>query len=117
MSDWEDRKTRKVVVPATMEGQRMPHGVSRNMKHMSVIACVSSAGESLPLYVVMSQLRKRGVRFGRDLILKSNSRPYVNAEIFPDFIGSVFLKAFMRMITRFVTSLQFCIWNKRLMEL
>jgi hypothetical protein len=99
MSDWEDRKTRKVFVPATMEGQTIHHGVSRNVKYISMIACVSAAGESLPPDVVTSQnfppvqeqLRKHGVRFGRNLILKSNSRTYVNAEIFPDDIRSVFL--------------------------
>jgi hypothetical protein len=99
MLDWEDRQTRKVVVPATMEGQTIHHGVSRNVKHISVIACLSAAGESLPPYIVTSQnsspvqeqLRKHGVRFRRDLILKSNSRPYINAGIFLDYIRSVFL--------------------------
>jgi hypothetical protein len=82
-----------------MEGQTIHHGVSRNVKHISVIACVSADGESLPPHIVTSQnsspvqeqLRKHGVRFGRDLTLKSNSSPYVNAEIFLDYIRSVFL--------------------------
>jgi hypothetical protein len=69
------------------------------VKHISAIACVSAAGESLPPYIVTSQnslpvqeqLRNYGVRFGRDLILKSNSRTNVNAEIFLDDIRRVFL--------------------------
>jgi hypothetical protein len=105
ISDWEDRKTRKVVVPATMEGHTIHHGVSRNVKHISVIACVSAFGESLPPYILTSQnsspvqeqLRKPGVRLGRDLILKSHSRPYVNAEIFLDYISSVFLPYVIRL--------------------
>jgi hypothetical protein len=71
VSDLEDRKTRKVVVPATMEGQTIHHGISRNVKYISVIACVLAVGESLPTYIVTSQnsspvqeqLRKHGVRF------------------------------------------------------
>jgi hypothetical protein len=58
-----------------------------------------AAGESLKPYIITSpnsspvqkQLRKHGVRFGRELILRSNHRPYVNGEIFLDFIKTVFL--------------------------
>jgi hypothetical protein len=45
MSDLEDRKTKNVVVPGTMEGQTIHHGASRHVKHVSVIACVSAARE------------------------------------------------------------------------
>jgi hypothetical protein len=47
ISDWEDRKTRDVVAPGTMDGGPIHHAVSRNVKHISVIACLSTAGESL----------------------------------------------------------------------
>jgi hypothetical protein len=47
ISDWEDRTTRRVGVAATMDGRSIHHVVSRNVKHISVIACVSAAGESL----------------------------------------------------------------------
>jgi hypothetical protein len=40
---------------------------------------------------VQKQLRKQLVPFGRDLILKSNDRPYVSAEIFLDDIKIMFL--------------------------
>jgi hypothetical protein len=40
---------------------------------------------------VQEQLRQQGVRFRRDLILKSNWRPYVNAEIFLEDVTTVFL--------------------------
>jgi hypothetical protein len=60
---------------------------------------VSAAGESLMPYIITSQnspavqeqLRQHGVRFGRVLILKSNHWPYVNAEIFLEYIRTVFL--------------------------
>jgi hypothetical protein len=37
ISDLEDRETRKVIVPGAMDGQRIHHAVSRNVKHPSVI--------------------------------------------------------------------------------
>jgi hypothetical protein len=60
---------------------------------------MSAAGESRMPYRVTSensssvqeQLRKQGVRFGKDLILKSDRRPYVNTKIFLDDIKIVFL--------------------------
>jgi hypothetical protein len=47
ISDWEDCKTKKVIALAAMFGQTIHHGVSRRVKHISVIACLSAAGESL----------------------------------------------------------------------
>jgi hypothetical protein len=64
-----------------------------------VIACLSAAGASLPLYIVTSeespalreQLKKRGVRFVQDFILKSCVKAYLNAEIFQEYVMAVFL--------------------------
>jgi hypothetical protein len=74
ISDWEERNTETVQIPAAMLGQTMHHGVSRNVKHISVIGCVPAAEESLLPYIVTSQnsstvrkhLKKQGVRFGGD---------------------------------------------------
>jgi hypothetical protein len=90
ISDWEDRKMRNVVVMATMRGQMIHHGISRTVKHISVIAYVSAACESPTPYIISSedcalvqeQLKKHDVRFGRDLASKLNRKPYMTAEIF-----------------------------------
>jgi hypothetical protein len=97
--DWEDGKMKTVIVPATMRGQTIHHEISRTMKHVSVIACISAAGESLIPYIITSQaptsvqerLKKEGVRFGTNFVLRSNPSPYINAEIFLDSIWTVFL--------------------------
>jgi hypothetical protein len=60
---------------------------------------MSTAGESLMPYVVMSQnslpvreaLKKRGMHLGTDLILKHRTKPYINVEIFADSIHNVFI--------------------------
>jgi hypothetical protein len=44
ISDWEDRKTNKVIAPAAMFGKKMHYGISRNAKHISVLAYRSAAG-------------------------------------------------------------------------
>jgi RecJ-like exonuclease len=55
ISDWEDHKTTKVIVPAAMLGRTIHYGASRNMKHISTIACLSDAPESVLPYIVVSQ--------------------------------------------------------------
>jgi hypothetical protein len=99
ISDWEYRKTKKVVVPAAMLGQMIHHKVSRKVKHISVIVCVSAAGASLLPDIVTSQnspvvqehLKKPGFCFGREPILTFNQKPYINAGIFLDDIRTIFL--------------------------
>jgi hypothetical protein len=70
-SDWEDHKTKTktCIVPATMRGQTIHHEISRTVKHISLIACISAAGESFTPYIITSQaptsvqerLKKEGV--------------------------------------------------------
>jgi hypothetical protein len=77
----------------------MHHGIARNVKDIAMIASVFAAGESLTLYIITSQsslsvreqLKKHGVRFGTDLIMKLNAKPYINADIFFDYVQTVFL--------------------------
>jgi hypothetical protein len=84
ISDWEDRKTRNAVVPATIDGQTIHHAVSRNVKYISGIVYMSAAWESLIPDIMASQNsspvqeqpRTHCVRLGRDLILSSNHRAY-----------------------------------------
>jgi hypothetical protein len=111
ISDWEDRKTKIVIVPPTMRGQAIHHEISRTVKHISVIACVSAAGESFTPYIITSQaptsvqerLKKEDVRFGTDFVLRSNPKPDINAEILLDCIRTVFLLnlAELRMLDEF----------------
>jgi hypothetical protein len=99
VSEWEDRKDRKVVIPRALSGQTIYHRVSRNLKHISVITCISTAGKSLTPYIVTSQdsesfCRKliiRGVRLGVDRVLRQRSKPYVNAILFLEYVNNIFI--------------------------
>jgi hypothetical protein len=55
ISDWEDRQTKKVIVPLSAREQTIHHKINRGLKHVSIIACVSAGGESLTPSVVTSQ--------------------------------------------------------------
>jgi hypothetical protein len=63
-----------------------------------MIACAPAAGESLTPYIIASQdcssvreqVKKHGVRFGTDLIMKSDAKPYIDAEIFLDYVQTAF---------------------------
>jgi hypothetical protein len=50
---------------------------------------------SSPLH---EDLRKHSVHFGRDLLLKSNQRPYINADFFLDYIRTVSLTYLARLL-------------------
>jgi hypothetical protein len=99
ISEWEDRKQKKVIVPTTMIGEPIHHSVSKSVKHISVIACVSAAGESLIPFIVTSQmsdnilkrLMSRDVRMGVDFLLRQRSKPYVSRKLFLEYIKKIFL--------------------------
>jgi hypothetical protein len=81
ISDWEDRTSKPVIVPTAMRSQTIHHKIHRNLKHVSVIACVSASGQSVIPYIVISQdalsvrenLKKRGVRFWTAFILQDRT--------------------------------------------
>jgi hypothetical protein len=52
--EWEDRSERRVIVVSTMRGQIIYHAVHRNLKHISVVACISPAGEYMTPFLVCS---------------------------------------------------------------
>jgi hypothetical protein len=99
ISEREDRTSTSVIVSKSMSAQKIHHKINRNLKRVPVIARISAAGESLTPYFVSSQgpppirenLKKRGVRFCIDFILKARSKPCINAEFFLDYIRTVFL--------------------------
>jgi hypothetical protein len=99
MSEWEDRKQKKMIVSTTMIGEPIHHGVSRSVKHISVISCVSAAGESLTPFIMTSQmsdnilkrLMSRVVRMEVDFLLRQRSKPYVSRKLFLKYIKTIFL--------------------------
>jgi hypothetical protein len=83
ISEWEDPVARKVIVPVSMSGRTIHHGVHRNLKHRSVVCCVLASGESMTAFVISSQvidsvierLKTDGLRIGVDLIFERRQKP------------------------------------------
>jgi hypothetical protein len=55
ISDWADRKPKKVVVPMTATSHSIHHRVSRNLKHISIVTCIFVSGGCLTPYMITSQ--------------------------------------------------------------
>jgi hypothetical protein len=111
MPDEDDRQPKKMVVSITTPLHSIHRRLSRSVKHISVVACISTNGACLTPYVVTSQdsaavrrdLEADGMQIGRHSILKSRRKPSVNAELFEDYLRSVFLPDLM--MIRFVKDL------------
>jgi hypothetical protein len=88
--DWEDRKPKKVAVPIAVAAHNIHHRISRDVKHISIVTCISAGGACFAPYVVTSQdsaavhraLEAIGMQIGKQLILKRRAKPYVNADLF-----------------------------------
>jgi hypothetical protein len=99
ISDWEDRKPKKVVVPITVATHDIHHRMSRNVKHISIVKSISAGGACLTPYVVTSQesatfhraLEATGIQIGKHVILKQRAKPYVNVDLFENSVRTAFL--------------------------
>jgi hypothetical protein len=81
-----------VVVPRIAALDSVHHRLSRSLKHIPVVACISASAVCLTPYVVTSQdsaavrrdLETDGMQVGRHLMLKHRDEPYVNAQLVED---------------------------------
>jgi hypothetical protein len=97
MSGWEDRKEKKVIVPAMMDTQTIHHRTSRSVRHISIITCITAVGEFLTPYIVTSQdfdaIRRKlmscGVRLGVGFALRHRSKSYVSERLFLEYINII----------------------------
>jgi hypothetical protein len=107
ISEWEDRAPQKVILPVSITNQTIHHGVHRNLKHMSVICCVSAAGEFLTPFVVSSPVKDKiietlkieGFRMGLDMVLEHRQKADVTATLFQQHITSVLIPLIERLRT------------------
>jgi hypothetical protein len=98
ISEWEDRKPRKVIILITIESQLVHHTISLHLKHLSIITCIFTGGQCIIHYMVMSQdsklvrsaVMETGLRIGTYLVLRQRIKPYINAEFFAEYIWIVF---------------------------
>jgi hypothetical protein len=88
VNEWEDCIERQIIVSSTMRGQMIYHGLHCNLKHISVVVCISTSEEHMTLFFVCSQvndllgrrLKTKGFRMGLDSILERRNKPYMNSQ-------------------------------------
>jgi hypothetical protein len=94
ISQWENKVEKKVIVPSAVGDQMIFHSVHRNSKHISIVACISAAGEHMTLFMVCSRLHGtverllelRGFRLGVELIVGKRDKPYMDSQLFYEYI-------------------------------
>jgi hypothetical protein len=82
VSEWEDRKPKRVVISTSVIGQTIHHGVNRNPKHVTIVTCVAASGEHLIPYLITPQdspalhddLERHGIEFDRHLTIKGRQK-------------------------------------------
>jgi hypothetical protein len=83
------------------------HGIHHNLKQISVICCVSAAGESsIPFTIfsqvndkVIKQLKFERLRMGVDMIPEHRQKPYVTAALFQEYVTTVLIPFIERLQT------------------
>jgi hypothetical protein len=96
LSDWEERKPKPVLVPATMEDTTFHYPVDRGIRHQTLLCCVSASGDAYcPLLVCSraeaSSVFEMGVREDIDLKIKIQPSPYINKELFLEYLRDAFI--------------------------
>jgi hypothetical protein len=111
ISEWEDRVARKMIVPISMSEQTVHQRIHRNVKHLSVVCCVSVSEESMTPFMVSLQvndsvierLKTEGFRMRVHLILERRQKPYLTAALFQQYVTTVLIP----FINRVRTNVQF----------
>jgi hypothetical protein len=82
-----------------MSAHNIHHQISWSAKHISIVSCISADGACLTPYVVTSEdseaihraLEATAMQLGQNLLLKHRDKPSVDADLFENYIQTVFL--------------------------
>jgi hypothetical protein len=71
VSEWEDRKSKKVVIPMDMKDRLIRHKVRGTINYLTVLTCVAASGDALcrmtiTLRKVPNDIYHNGHRPGKD---------------------------------------------------
>ena len=95
-SEWEDRKPKKVFIDKSMDSDSITHSIFRRITHITILTCVSAAGDSLmPLlimkYSIQDSLWKTGLRQDEDAMIRTRDPPYIDRNLFKEYIKKVII--------------------------
>jgi hypothetical protein len=94
--DWEDQKIKKVITSATVPKEDISHSVSRHLRQITFLACVSAAEDPMtPLFIPSTPIRdsrwSRRFRQNEDIMVHQLSPASVNEELFFEYTSNVFI--------------------------
>jgi hypothetical protein len=86
-ADREDRKAKKVIVPAGVAKDDEYHRVSRRHRYMTLVTCVSALGDALiPVVITASPISdalwRPGLKQAEDAMIRHRSPAYITEELF-----------------------------------
>jgi hypothetical protein len=95
-SDWEERKSFDAIIPAALRHVNVHFGVTRRVKHQSMIVCISAAGDALcPLITTSDRstlgVFRDGIEENVDLRVHVGGSSYVDKEVFHAYIRDVLI--------------------------
>jgi hypothetical protein len=99
ISKWEDKVETKVIGPSAIAGQTTFLSVQGNLKHISIITCISVTGEHMTSFMICSRLngtvkkllRLRGFRLGIQLILRKLDKLYVDSQLLHEYRSTLLI--------------------------
>jgi hypothetical protein len=96
LSDWEEWKTTPVIIPSHASSSTLHYPIGRAIRHHNLLCCVSASGDAYsPLLIAphpkARRIFKKGIREDIDLKLEIREVPYVDAELFNQYIKKIFI--------------------------
>lgn len=95
-SEWQSRSPKKVIVGANVDSSTVYHSVKRSLSHLSLLACISLAGDSLtPMLITKHPVSEKffedGLRQDEDVSIRQRNPPYMSSDLFIEFIECTFI--------------------------
>jgi hypothetical protein len=98
LSDWEERKSKTVLVKAEAGDQPLHYPVDRGIRHHTLLSCISASANAYcplllsPTPAVLGKYEK-GVRENTDLQIEIVDSPCVTRDIFIEYVRSILISA------------------------
>jgi hypothetical protein len=98
LSDWEERKTKPVIILSHASSSTLHYPIDRAIRHHTLHCCVSASGDAYsPLLLAphpkARRIFEKGIRENIDMKLEIRQIPYVDAELFNQYIKEIFIPA------------------------
>lgn len=91
-SDWQDKRSKKVIVPADVNNERVEYAVERCSKKITICSAISMAGDVLPPVIISkrvtidNEIFEEGWREGQDFVYYYQENSFMTKNIFQDYI-------------------------------